>query len=682
MQPLALNGPAASTQAPPRARPHRRRRNDSNTHALTTEDEDPGPDASDDDHLAGHDDTPIPLQTTPKQKSHPAAASLHPQPQKRRHSQKHAPRVLTADARTEHLLLAAKRIGRQRAGIMAGLTQTLDRRRDESTSTVVATPKTPKRTAAVPHGPGYVYLNSPIRPGAVPMLVPAYPHHMLQTPSSSKTAASASSSTQQQKQQQSARNQNLPTPLDSLLSAARSMMDNDEDEEETLIGTRRSRSSDIPESPIPKRRKIAPRNTVRALRDQAADHGAAQQSSSSARAGSSSTATVSRVRSGLDVLADQAAAFSSQDQHSRLEPQSRAKGKGKETAPTPLDKSRVQTRLREKNKLKRKQSVPDAIPQPSQPLRPSPLPRAAMATDWGAEPPSLRPVQWTDGSAQISSERDSTRENASTPPPPTSRTTSPTPPAQPEPVDQVMHDLSNSVTAPSPLPPTEPSPAPFVDVPSSQSIFNDPFLVPSTLPHENSLTAEAVAPSSALHQRAATTPINSSWGDASLDVQAHVRHETAPGSANSVADGTGSGSGPASVAIMKHKEVTKVTGQDAPKRQRSPYVKWSKEEDELLTQVRSRDFCRPTGRLTQYLQAVDKYGQKWDLVQKALPSRGYHQVRQRWLRKLGTLHSPILLFQYLFCSRGLRQQARPVFLPDRFPIGFAFRRDARVTSSS
>ncbi|KAL4076456.1 hypothetical protein J3A83DRAFT_4089694, partial [Scleroderma citrinum] len=69
----------------------------------------------------------------------------------------------------------------------------------------------------------------------------------------------------------------------------------------------------------------------------------------------------------------------------------------------------------------------------------------------------------------------------------------------------------------------------------------------------------------------------------------------------------------------RNKMITRVADQDvsAPKRQRGPYVKWSKEEDELLT------------------QAVAKYGQKWDLVQKALPSRGYHQVRQRWLRKLG-----------------------------------------------
>ncbi|KAG1897736.1 uncharacterized protein F5891DRAFT_914587, partial [Suillus fuscotomentosus] len=67
---------------------------------------------------------------------------------------------------------------------------------------------------------------------------------------------SASSSTHQLKKQQGARTQNPPTPLDSLLSAARSMMDNEEDEEETVIGTRRSRSSDIPDSPVPKRRKI------------------------------------------------------------------------------------------------------------------------------------------------------------------------------------------------------------------------------------------------------------------------------------------------------------------------------------------------------------------------------------------------------------------------------------------
>lgn len=588
MQPLALNGPAAPAQTP-RARPHRRRKKDTNTHALTTEDEDPGFDVSDDDH-----DPDNTAQTTPKQKSH--AASLHPHTHKRRHSQKHAPQVLTADARTEHLLLAAKRIGRQRTGILAGLTQTLDRWRDESTSTVVATPKTPKRTAADPPGSGFIYFNSPVRPGAVPVLVPAYPHHLLQTPSSSKTAASASS-VQQQKSKQGSRTQNPPTPLDSLLSAARSMMDNDEDEEETLTGTRRSRSSEVPDSPVPKRRKIAARDKVSALRDQAVDLGATQQSSGSAPSGSSSIAAFGRVRSGLDVLADQAAVFSSQDQQSHPEPQTRTKGKGKETGPTSPDKPQTQTRLREKSRLKRKMSVPAVISQPL-PIHPSPLPRATMVTDWGAGPPSLRPFPMTDSHVLSEIARAAM---SSTPPPPKSTRTSLTPPAQLELPDQVMHDPPSSLAAQSPIHPAEPSPPPNVVMPG-QSTSNDPFLVAPTPLHESPLAMEAVAPSYALHQRAVTTPISSSWGDAPVDLQEHLRHETAPGSttagsADSVADSTGSGSGPIIGTGLKNKDVIRVTGQDAPKRQRSPYVKWSKEEDDLLAQVRIRVFFAVAGSL-------------------------------------------------------------------------------------
>lgn len=619
MQPLALNGPATLNHVP-KTRPHRRRRKD----PFTTEDEDPGPDPSDDDHPGDLGDTPT---TTPKQKSR-AAASLHPHPSKRQHSQRRAPRVLTADARTEHLLLAAKRIGKQRAGVMAGLTQTLDKRREESTSTAVATPKTPKRMTAAPPGPGYVYLNSPMRPGAVPILVPAYSHHMLQTPNSSKTAASASSSTHQQKKQQGARNQNPPTPLDSLLSAARSMMDNEEDEEETATGTRRSRSSDIPDSPVPKRRKIVARDKVSALRDQARDQGAGQPSSSSA--GSNSTA-VGRVRSGLDVLADQAAAFSSQDQQSHLEPHSLPKGKGKETAPIIPDKS-PDNQLREKSKSKKKQSVPDIAPRSPRSRRPSPLPRAD-AVDWDSGPSNLRPVQWTEGPIQVSSgDHGSACEiaTASTLAPTQPMTISPTPPPRPESTDQLMHGPPSSATTPPPIPLAEPTPDSSVNAPPSQSALTDPFIVPLSPQHESSTATEAVASSSALHQRAVTTPIGSGLGDAPSDLQAHLRHETAPGntdagSADSIADNTGSSSSPAtgteSVAITKSKEVTRVVGQDVPKRQRSPYVKWSKEEDDLLA------------------QAVAKYGQKWDLVQKALPSRGYHQVRQRWLRKLGVFDS-------------------------------------------
>ncbi|RXK36657.1 hypothetical protein M231_06044 [Tremella mesenterica] len=53
------------------------------------------------------------------------------------------------------------------------------------------------------------------------------------------------------------------------------------------------------------------------------------------------------------------------------------------------------------------------------------------------------------------------------------------------------------------------------------------------------------------------------------------------------------------------------------RRVRSPYLKWTKEEDELLA------------------RAVAMHGEKWDLVSKGVPTRSYHQVRQRWLRKTG-----------------------------------------------
>lgn len=52
------------------------------------------------------------------------------------------------------------------------------------------------------------------------------------------------------------------------------------------------------------------------------------------------------------------------------------------------------------------------------------------------------------------------------------------------------------------------------------------------------------------------------------------------------------------------------------KKSRSPYVKWTVEEDELL------------------LRAIVRYGIRWDFVSKDLPNRSYHQCRQRWLRGL------------------------------------------------
>jgi len=78
------------------------------------------------------------------------------------------------------------------------------------------------------------------------------------------------------------------------------------------------------------------------------------------------------------------------------------------------------------------------------------------------------------------------------------------------------------------------------------------------------------------------------------------------------------------------------------RRIRSPYLKWTLEEDELLA------------------RAVAIHGEKWDLVSKGVPTRSYHQVRQRcvisnaderhcandrWLRKTGAFDKKPIISQ-------------------------------------
>lgn len=64
------------------------------------------------------------------------------------------------------------------------------------------------------------------------------------------------------------------------------------------------------------------------------------------------------------------------------------------------------------------------------------------------------------------------------------------------------------------------------------------------------------------------------------------------------------------------------------RRARSPYIKWTREEvSPLMTVANNQDEL-----LTR---AVMEHGEKWDLVSKCVPTRSYHQVRQRWLRKIG-----------------------------------------------
>ena len=197
LRPLLLMQPLISRPSLPPPTPNlktqyaRRRKKD----AAATEDEDHGP---------SEDEPPLDLlntpshtshsQATPRAKSRKSDARTNAHPLTNPHKDDHLtkPPRLSADARVEHLLLAARKIGKHRAGKMSGMVQHLEerereRRREESATTAVATtPKTPKRNTShtgYPPEAKYVYLNSQMRPGPgmqpVPMFIPAYPHHLL-----------------------------------------------------------------------------------------------------------------------------------------------------------------------------------------------------------------------------------------------------------------------------------------------------------------------------------------------------------------------------------------------------------------------------------------------------------------------------------------------------------------------
>ncbi|WOO79687.1 uncharacterized protein LOC62_02G003207 [Vanrija pseudolonga] len=59
-------------------------------------------------------------------------------------------------------------------------------------------------------------------------------------------------------------------------------------------------------------------------------------------------------------------------------------------------------------------------------------------------------------------------------------------------------------------------------------------------------------------------------------------------------------------------------------------------DDPFVSGEGSNAFQSPTGAADELLtRAVMEHGEKWDLVSKCVPTRSYHQVRQRWLRKTG-----------------------------------------------
>ncbi|KAG6369636.1 hypothetical protein JVT61DRAFT_14205 [Boletus reticuloceps] len=629
MQPLISRSSLPLPPPTPNPKTQHARRRKKNAAAMEHEDH-----VASEDELSGnpHDTSSLTphSQATPRPKPRRTEVTSNPLtiPHKRRPSQKATSRGLSADARVEHLLLAARRIGKHRAGVMAGMVQHLEerereRKREESATTVVAsTPKTPKRNTGYPPEGGYVYLNNQIRPGPgmqpVPMFIPAYPH-LLQTPSSSTTAPSVASSAQQsaQKSKQDARTNNPPTPLDSLLCAARSMMrgdidvEVDEDEEIDVVGdspgqtpgARQVRPEDMLGSPVPKRRKIAARTDKLTALHESAGRTTDNAFVSSANANGATNAGVGRVRSALDVLADQAAAFSTQEHPATpFETQLpiQAKGKGKERAnPQPQEPSSSTPKSRGRPKSRRKEPEVNT-PSSVVPTSRSRTPRSDMGDNAAGS------VQIRVGGSAPEAQVDPGGGTSSAS---TSQT-----------LDSTSVSGGNQVRAINDAESPGLSEASLrVDDAADATPGQDP-RVQNTLSEEGSGGTHATtAPPNPAQLLVQLMPENERRETSRLPPRAEA---SLSGGENSGSSSTGTTS---STAPAKNKELIRVTEQVVSalpaKRQRSPYVKWSKEEDDLLA------------------QAVAKYGQKWDLVQKALPSRGYHQVRQRWLRKLGVFDS-------------------------------------------
>ncbi|KAK0200439.1 hypothetical protein DFS33DRAFT_1361557 [Desarmillaria ectypa] len=225
------------------------------------------------------------------------------------------PAALTSDARTEHILLAARKIGRQRATIISSVAQAerqrdiareqerLEKERASERSRPAAasgssshyrrdagvtSPRTPKRGSAPSVAPasgpnhylhvagsprgvptGYLYTPSP-GAGLYQHLLTPQARQVGRRPNQSPAAGSS---------------KNPPTPLDSLVDAALTMA------EDSPPGRRRRRAAS-PESPLQKRRRVS-----------------SARANANANASASAGVSSSRTRSALDVLADQAAAY-------------------------------------------------------------------------------------------------------------------------------------------------------------------------------------------------------------------------------------------------------------------------------------------------------------------------------------------------------------------------------------
>jgi hypothetical protein len=254
----------------------------------------------------------------------------------RRRTQKKGSATL-ADARAEHMLLAARKLGRERASILAvsGPAASRDKIKNDSDQTEVA-PKTPRKQQTVRVGngssTGVIYLNSPIPA----MADTASVEHVSSDFSPAQTPLIHRKPVRSQATPERAPRPNPFTPLDSLLTAAStiSMIEDKDDEDDdgdveldrTPSASTKGSARRLPAmsvgSPAPtKRRRLASNRPGRSLMP-----------SVTTPDRKSPSGGTGRTRSALDVLADQAAVFSSQE-HDRVPSTDRAKGKGKAKEP-------------------------------------------------------------------------------------------------------------------------------------------------------------------------------------------------------------------------------------------------------------------------------------------------------------------------------------------------------------
>jgi hypothetical protein len=243
-----------------------------------------------------------------------------------------------ADARAEHVLLAARRVGRERASILAagsGSPVKEDSKKDSGHTDPQATPKTPRKhqTTEVGNGSttGVIYLNSPIPATADT----ASAEHVSSDFSPARTPLSSRKSSRNNAIHDRVTRNNPLTSLDSLLTAASTISmieEKDEDGDGDVVESDRGPSASTrastrrspvvaPASPAPmKRRRLASSRPARSL------------TSVTASSSKGPSEAAGRTRSALDVLADQAAVFSSQE-HDSGPSKSGGKGMAKVQAP-------------------------------------------------------------------------------------------------------------------------------------------------------------------------------------------------------------------------------------------------------------------------------------------------------------------------------------------------------------